>query len=100
MLCWFLFAGFGRVVGSHISFHTSIDDPDPTVLINPLITRDLADTILCQSYDGKYDLIGSQGDTFLKYRPLKTRENKVLGFSITPQNFFYVGIVFAMISNA
>ena len=72
----------------------------PILLICHLLTRDLSDIIMHHPLDGDYDQIGSSGDAFLKYRPLKTRENKVLGFSITPQNFFYVGIVFAMISNA
>ena len=36
----------------------------------------------------EYDLIASRGDAFLKYRPLKTRENKKCGFSVKCQNFF------------
>ena len=65
------------MVGSHGSFHTDIEDPDPTLLISPLLTRDLAETILRQPYDGAYERIGSKGEAFLKYRPLKTRENKL-----------------------
>ena len=86
MLCWFLFADLGRVVGIHGSFHTDIVDHDPTLLISHLLTRDLADTILRQLYDGKYDLIGSRGKAFLKYSLLKTLENKVFGFSIRRYN--------------
>lgn len=52
MLCWFLFAGLGRAVGSQGSFHTDIKYHDPTLLVSPLFTRVLADTILRQSYDG------------------------------------------------
>ncbi|KAF8083523.1 hypothetical protein N665_0768s0010 [Sinapis alba] len=48
--------------------------------------KDLADTILRHPNDDEYDLIGSRGDAFLKYRPLNTRENKVFGFSISLQN--------------
>ena len=50
-------------------FHTNIVDLDPTLLISPLLTKDLAETILRQPYDREYDLIGSRGDAFLKYRP-------------------------------
>ena len=74
------------MVGSQGSFHTEIEDPDPTRLISPLLTRDLADVILRHPYDGEYERIGSRGEAFLKYRPLKTRENKVFGFSINRQN--------------
>ena len=70
MLCWFLFASLGRVVGSHESFHNDIDDPDPTLLISSLLTRDLVDTILCQSYDREYDQISSRGDTISTLRLL------------------------------
>ena len=42
-----------------------IDDHDPTLLISPLLTRDLADTILRQPYDGEYDRIGFRGEAFL-----------------------------------
>ena len=65
MLCWFLFSGLGRVVRSHGSFHTEIDDPDPILLISLLLTRDLAETIPRQPYDGEYDLISSRGEAFL-----------------------------------
>lgn len=34
MLCWFMFAGLGRVVRNQRSFHTEIDNPDPTLLIS------------------------------------------------------------------
>jgi len=47
------------------SFHTEIDDPDPTFLISPLKTRDLAEIILLQPYDGEYERIGSRGEAFL-----------------------------------
>ena len=53
------------MVESHGSFHTDIDDLDPTLLINPLLTRDLTEIILHQPYDGEYDLIGSRDETFL-----------------------------------
>ena len=64
-----------------------IYDPHPTLLISHLLTRDLTDTILRQPYDGEYDLIGSKGDAFLKYRPLKTNENKVCDISIRRHNW-------------
>jgi len=50
---WILFVGLGRVVGSQRSFHTEIDDHDLTLLISHLLTRDLAETILLQPYDGE-----------------------------------------------
>ena len=65
MLCWFLLAGLGRVVGSHGSFHADIKEPDPTFLISHLLARDLADTILHQPYDEEYERIGSRGEAFL-----------------------------------
>ncbi|KAF8089389.1 hypothetical protein N665_0507s0009, partial [Sinapis alba] len=37
---------------------------------------------------GEYDRIGSRGEAFLKYLPLNTLENKVLGFSIRRHNCF------------
>ena len=64
-----MFAGLGGVVESQGSFHKDIIDLDPTLLISHLLTRYLAETILRQPYDGEYDLIGSKGDAFLKYRP-------------------------------
>lgn len=88
MLWWFLFAGLGRVVGRQGSFHNEIEDSDPTILISLLLTRNLAETILCHPYDRDYDLIGSRGDAFLKYCLLKNRENIVFGFSINRQNCF------------
>ena len=42
-----------------------IDDPDSTLLISPLLTRDLANMILCKLYDGEYERIGSRGEVFL-----------------------------------
>ena len=83
-----MFAGLGRVAGIQGSFHTEIVDHVPTLLISPLQTRDLAEIILLQPYDGEYDRIGSRGEAFLKYRPLKTLEKKVLGFSISRHNCF------------
>ena len=74
------------MVGSHGSFHTEIEEPDPTRLISPLLTRDLAETILRQPYDEEYERIGSKGEAFLKYRPLNTRENRVFGLSIRRHN--------------
>ena len=74
------------MVGSQGSFHTDIEDPDPTLLISPLLTRDLAEIMLRQPYDIEYERIGSKDEAFLKYRPLKTRENKVSGFSIRRYN--------------
>ncbi|WZZ78447.1 hypothetical protein YC2023_099019 [Brassica napus] len=85
-LCWFLLAGLGRVVGSHGSFHTEIEEPDLTRLISHLLTRDLAETILRQPYDEEYERIGSKVEAYLKCRPLKTRENKVFGLSIRRHN--------------
>ena len=76
------------MIGCQGSFHTDMIDHDPTLVISPFLTRDLAETILLQPYDGEYDLIGSRGDAFLKYQPLKTRENKVFGFSINRYNCF------------
>ena len=64
-LCLFLLAVLGRVVGSHGSFHTDIEEPDHTLLINLLLTRDLAETILHHPYDGEYERIGSRGEAFL-----------------------------------
>ena len=75
------------MAGSQGSFHTEIEDPDPTILISLSLTRDLTKTILRQPYDGEYDRIGSRGDAFLKYHPLKTRENKVFGFKISRHNY-------------
>ena len=83
-----LFAGLGRVDEIYRSFQTEIDDPVLTLLISHLLTRDLYETILRHPYDGEYDLIGSRGDVFLKYRPLNTRENSVLGFSIRRHSCF------------
>ena len=70
------------------SFHTDIEDPDPTLLISHLLTRVLSETILRQPKDDEYDQIGSRGDTFLKYRPLNTREKNVFGLSINLQSCF------------
>ena len=70
------------------SFHTEIDDPYLIVLISHLLTRDLTDTIMCHPYDGEYDQISFMGDAFPKFCPLKTRENKVLVFSIKHHNCF------------
>lgn len=64
------------------SFHTEIDDLDSTLLISYLLTRDLADTILCHPYNSEYDVVGFKRDVFLKCRLLKSWENKVIGFSI------------------
>ena len=44
-----------------------MDDPILILLISHLLPRDLAETILRHPYDVEYDLIGSKGDTFLKY---------------------------------
>ena len=60
-----LLASLGRVVESHRSFHTDMDDPDSTFLISVLLTKDLAYVILRQPYDGKYEQISSKGDAFL-----------------------------------
>lgn len=51
-----LFAGLGQLAGIQGSFYTEMDDHVPTRLISHLLTRDLADTILRQPYDGEYDL--------------------------------------------
>ena len=78
--------------GSQISFHTDmIDldlDLDLTLLVSHLLIRDLAEKILLQPYDGEYDLIGSKDDSFMKYRSLKTRENKEFSFLIDRHNYF------------
>ena len=65
MLCRFLFAGLRRVVEIHESFHAEIDEHVPTHLISPLLTRDLADLILLQPYDGEYERIGSRDEAFM-----------------------------------
>lgn len=54
------------------SFHTEIDDLDSTLLISYLLTRDLADTILCHPYNSEYDVVGFKRDVFLKCRLLKS----------------------------
>ena len=83
-----MFAGIGRVVGSQGSFHIKIENLVPTLLISPLLKRRSSRCYTTPSIYREYDRIGSKGDAFLKYRPLKTRENKVLGFSIKHQNCF------------
>ena len=77
-----MFAGLGRVVGSQGSFHIEIENLVPTLLISPLLKRRSSRCYTTPSIYREYDRIGSKGDAFLKYRPLKTRENKVFGFSV------------------
>ena len=61
-----IFVCWSRAVdGSQGSFHTEIDDHVPTLLISPLQTRDLAEIILLQPYDGEYERISSRGEAFL-----------------------------------
>ena len=47
------------------SFHTEIYDLVPTLLISHLQTRDLAEIIVLQSYDGNYEQIDSRGEAFM-----------------------------------
>ena len=68
-------------------------EPVPTLLISPVLTRDLADVILLHPYEGEYDRIGSKGSDFLWYLPLKTPAKRESGLSINLHSCFANNVV-------
>ncbi|CAA7041515.1 unnamed protein product [Microthlaspi erraticum] len=46
-------AGLGQESEIQGSYHTGMDEPEPTLLISPLYTRGRAETIHCHPYDGE-----------------------------------------------